>query len=94
MGDERTGVDPTARMLAFIRGGEAEEYALKVQLDTAGIFTDSQEESAEWLRRNTGELYGLFRHLNDDQVVMTDVPDLDQVDWLAIARQLNKYRWW
>ena len=81
-------------MLAFIRGGEAEEYALKVQLDTAGIFTDSQEESGEWLCRNTGELYDLFRQLNDDQVVMTDVPDLDQVDWLAIARELNKYRWW
>ncbi|MEZ5406480.1 MAG: hypothetical protein R2761_00545 [Acidimicrobiales bacterium] len=94
MGDERLAGDPTARMLTFIRGGEAEEYALKVQLDTAGIFTDSQEESAEWLRRNTGELYDLFRELRDDQVVMADVPDLDQVDWLAIARELNKYRWW
>lgn len=94
MGDEQARpADPTERMQRFIRSGEAGDYALKVQLDTGGIFTDSHEESAEWLRERTGELYDLFRELKDNQRIMADVPDLDQVDWLAIARVLNRYRW-
>ena len=78
----------TDRMIRFVESDEAEEYAAKLQLRFAPLFTEDgrkREAVAVYLRERIGGLYELFNEIGDEQAITRDVPNLDEVDWAQIA---------
>lgn len=84
-----TTIDPTKRMIEFIDSAEADSYAIKASLCYAPAMVGNDRQlTADSVRDKLTELYQLFGKLDDHQPIATDVPDLDDVDWLQIADHL------
>ncbi|MEM8926205.1 MAG: hypothetical protein AAGD35_22095 [Actinomycetota bacterium] len=87
---------PTQRMIDFIDGPEAEEYAAKETLDMAPLFAAEPTRASvgDYLRHRIEELYQLFDQASTHQLIVTDVPDLDTVDWEAVADHIAPRKKW
>lgn len=89
--------DPTERMIQFFGSCEAEEYAAKLQLRFAPLFTEdgrTRDGVARQVHKQVARLYGMFEQAGDDQPIRSDIPDLDIVDWGQLADLITIDKEW
>ena len=92
-----TTINPTERMIEFFGSSEAEEYAAKLQLRFAPLFTEdgrTRNGVARQLQKQVARLYGLFQEVGDEKPITQDVPDLDAVDWGQLADLITMDKEW